>query len=149
VVDFSPESRLKKNFRDKRKTTPMEVLYASIPADFLNHEMFEQLIELERDDPGFLKDIIATFISQATSSFQSLEIQYSQRNLEEISRIGHLLKGASAALGLSTLSLTCERIQYLGKSKNSPLDTIQKEIHLANLQFQMAKELLARTLLSL
>jgi HPt (histidine-containing phosphotransfer) domain-containing protein len=127
----------------------MDSLYASIPAEFLNHEMFEQLIELEREDPGFLKDIIATFISQATSSLESLQIQLAQRNLPEISRIGHLLKGASAVIGLSTLSSTFERIQYLGESNDSPFETVQNEIQLANLQFQMAKELLNRTLLYL
>jgi len=122
----------------------MQGLYASVPADFLNYEMFEQLLELEKDEPGFLKEIIDTYVAQAISSLCSLQNYYNLQNSVEISNIGHLLKGASAALGLSTVASTFERIQYLGKENR--FDKLKSEIQLANIQFQMAQEFLNQCL---
>lgn len=120
--------------------------YSCVPSDFLNHDMFDQLLELDRDDPGFLREIVKTYLNQATSSLKLLEDNLDSKNILEISKVGHLLKGSSAALGLSLLAGTCERIQYLGKINCSDditahlLDKLKTEIQLANLQFQMAKE---------
>lgn len=39
----------------------------------------------------------------------------SRKNLEELSSLGHFLKGSSAALGLTKVQLSCEYIQHYGK----------------------------------
>jgi osomolarity two-component system, phosphorelay intermediate protein YPD1 len=38
-----------------------------------------------------------------------------QKNLPELSSLGHFLKGSSAALGVSKVQLSCEHIQHYGQ----------------------------------
>lgn len=42
------------------------------------------------------------------------------RNLEELSKLGHFLKGSSATLGLIKLRDNCEKIQHYGSRKPDP-----------------------------
>ncbi len=74
--------------------------------------------------------------------------------MEECSRLGHLLKGSSAAIGLSSMAATCEKIQYLGKCKESNLDISEEEAILklkgqlveALEQFNLCREFFSRLL---
>ena len=70
----------------------MELLLSSLPEDFLNIEMFGQLLELDRDDPGFLVEIAKSYILQATNTLNSLETAIESEDLEECSKLGHFLK---------------------------------------------------------
>lgn len=48
-----------------------------------------------------------------------------EENLEELSKLGHFLKGSSATLGLTKIKDSCEKIQRYGKKEKedgSPLD---------------------------
>lgn len=38
--------------------------------------------------------------------------------MAELSRLGHFLKGSSAALGLRKVKATCEKIQHIGNLKD-------------------------------
>ena len=40
------------------------------------------------------------------------------KDLEELSRLGHFLKGSSATLGLNKVKDSCEKIQRYGKKEN-------------------------------
>jgi osomolarity two-component system phosphorelay intermediate protein YPD1 len=40
-----------------------------------------------------------------------------QKDLSELSSLGHFLKGSSAALGVSKVQLSCEHIQHYGQRK--------------------------------
>lgn len=58
-----------------------------------------------------------------------------EKNLEELSRLGHFLKGSSATLGLSHVKDSCEKIQRYGKQENvdgSPLK--DEKVCLANIE---------------
>jgi osomolarity two-component system phosphorelay intermediate protein YPD1 len=41
-----------------------------------------------------------------------------KKNLPELSRLGHFLKGSSAAIGLKKVKATCEKIQNIGNCKD-------------------------------
>lgn len=41
-----------------------------------------------------------------------------RKNLSELSRLGHFLKGSSAAIGLKKVKATCEKIQNYGNCKD-------------------------------
>jgi len=41
-----------------------------------------------------------------------------EENLGELSKSGHFLKGSSAAIGLTKVKDTCEKIQYCGDLKD-------------------------------
>jgi osomolarity two-component system, phosphorelay intermediate protein YPD1 len=41
-----------------------------------------------------------------------------QKNLDELYRLGHFLKGSSATVGLTKVKDSCEKIQRYGKKEN-------------------------------
>lgn len=46
----------------------------------------------------------------------------SSRSLSKLSSSGHFLKGSSAAIGLSRVQSTCEKIQHCGAKRDENLD---------------------------
>ena len=49
------------------------------------------------------------------------------KNLKDLSDLGHFLKGSSAALGLERVQATCERIQHAGKLRDETVGTVLSE----------------------
>lgn len=49
----------------------------------------------------------------------SLTINRTARDLDELSSLGHFLKGSSATLGLTKVKDSCERIQHYGAKKDT------------------------------
>ena len=45
----------------------------SLPQNFLNKEIFEQLLEIGEDDPDFLKGLIASYMDQAQSTLKNMD----------------------------------------------------------------------------
>jgi osomolarity two-component system phosphorelay intermediate protein YPD1 len=58
---------------------------------------------------------IATLLIKVLTS--SLPIS-SSKSLEELSSLGHFLKGSSATLGLTRVKDACEKIQHFGAGKD-------------------------------
>lgn len=49
---------------------------------------------------------------------ETFSLRREEKNLEELSSLGHFLKGSSATLGLVRVRDGCERIQRYGKKEN-------------------------------
>lgn len=59
------------------------------------------------------------------NSYFSFSFVREEENLDELSKLGHFLKGSSATLGLTKIKDSCEKIQRYGKKEKedgSPLD---------------------------
>ena len=56
-----------------------------------------------------------TLISFFLPHLLPLYIHSAAKNLPELSDLGHFLKGSSAALGISRVQKSCERMQHYGK----------------------------------
>ena len=66
-----------------------------------------------------------------------------EKNLEELSSLGHFLKGSSATLGLVKVRDGCEAIQRYGKNENldgSALDDDEKCLELIRDSFTVVKK---------
>lgn len=87
--------------------------------DEIDKSTFEQILEMD-DDPGqeFSKGIVYGFFEQADTTFKKMEQFLEHRDLEELSQLGHFLKGSSATLGLTKVKESCEKIQNYGKLKD-------------------------------
>lgn len=59
----------------------------------------------------------------------------SEKNLPELSSLGHFLKGSSATLGLTHVKDGCEKIQHFGagKDESGTTDEPDKEVSLKNI----------------
>jgi len=81
---------------------------------------FEQILEMddEEEERDFSKSIVYDFFDQAEATFEKMDAALQERNLLELSSLGHFLKGSSATLGLIKVRDSCEKIQNYGAKKD-------------------------------
>ncbi|KAI1846442.1 hypothetical protein JX265_005034 [Neoarthrinium moseri] len=94
--------------------------------DAIDTVTFGQILEMDDDesDREFSQSIVQGFFEQAEETFEKMDKALEEKDLEELSRLGHFLKGSSATLGLTKVKDSCEKIQRYGKKENengSPL----------------------------
>ncbi|KAB8239442.1 hypothetical protein ETB97_007957 [Aspergillus alliaceus] len=87
--------------------------------DSIDQTTFEQILEMDdEDDRDFSHGIVFGFFDQAESTFEKMEKALEKEQLDELSSLGHFLKGSSATLGLSKVKDACEKIQHYGAKKD-------------------------------
>lgn len=118
--------------------------------DDVDMAAFEQILDMdEEDDRDFSKSIVFGFLEQAETTFTKMDTALlaihpsrtmlrdltpsplsKEKNLEELSSLGHFLKGSSATLGFTKVKDECEKIQHYGHKKNETgeLDEPDEEI---------------------
>ncbi|KAK9460928.1 signal transduction histidine kinase [Lipomyces oligophaga] len=96
---------------------------ADIPT-IIDFSIFNQLLEMDDDetDREFSHSIVLNFFEQAETTFTKMDEALAHKDLKELSSLGHFLKGSSAALGLTLVKDTCEKIQHLGAGKDAAGD---------------------------
>ncbi|CEP09695.1 hypothetical protein [Parasitella parasitica] len=83
--------------------------------DILDMITFEQLLEMDdEDNHEFSLSLVENYYEQATTTFKQMDEAQEKKDLSELSRLGHFLKGSSAAIGLKEVKNTCEKIQNAG-----------------------------------
>ncbi|RLV89697.1 Phosphorelay intermediate protein YPD1 [Spathaspora sp. JA1] len=80
--------------------------------------VFSEILAMDEDEEEFSNSLIQTFYTQVEDTFQKFSSLIVERNLEELSKAGHFLKGSASALGLGTIATQCERIQNYGHKIN-------------------------------
>lgn len=87
--------------------------------ELIDESTFEQILEMDDDDDrDFSKGIVYGFFDQAHNTFDKMEAALKDKKLEELSQLGHFLKGSSATLGLTNVKDACEKIQHYGAGKD-------------------------------
>jgi len=88
--------------------------------DVIDQTTFEQILEMDDEDSDreFSRGIVFGFFDQAETTFTQMENALSNGDLDELSRLGHFLKGSSATLGLTKVKDACEKIQHFGQRKD-------------------------------
>ncbi|CAL1698240.1 unnamed protein product [Somion occarium] len=82
----------------------------------IDEETFNQIVELDEDDThDFSHGMVTAYFTQARNTFDEMEQAYKDKNLDKLSSLGHFLKGSSAALGVTKVQASCERMQHYGK----------------------------------
>ncbi|KAI9366985.1 histidine-phosphotransfer domain, HPT domain-containing protein [Aspergillus egyptiacus] len=85
----------------------------------IDQSTFEQILEMDEEgEHDFSKGIVYGFFDQAESTFGKMEKALEEKKLEELSSLGHFLKGSSATIGLSKVKDACEKIQHYGAGKD-------------------------------
>lgn len=80
--------------------------------------VFDELIGMDEDEEGFSKTLFQTFVDQFKETIDQIKDGLASKNLDQLSSLGHYLKGSAAALGLVKISTQCERIQNYGRKNN-------------------------------
>jgi len=122
--------------------------------DDVEKSTFEQILDMdEEDDRDFSKSIVFGFLEQATTTFEKMDTAMAEKNLPELSSLGHFLKGSSATLGFTKVKDECEKIQHYGHKKNASgeedepdeakcLDMIGKSLAEAKKAYAVVNELM-------
>jgi osomolarity two-component system phosphorelay intermediate protein YPD1 len=101
--------------------------------ELIDESTFEQILEMDDDDDrDFSKGIVYGFFDQAHNTFEKMETALEGKQLEELSQLGHFLKGSSATLGLTNVKDACEKIQHYGagKDESGSIDEPDDEVSL-------------------
>lgn len=105
-------------------------------SDIIDWNTFNQILEMDEDESerDFSAGIVSNFFEQAQSTFDEMNTALSEKNLAELSSLGHFLKGSSAALGLTKIKNSCEKIQHLGsrRDETGTSEIIEDEDYLLN-----------------
>lgn len=80
--------------------------------------VFSEIVAMDEDEEGFSQSLFQTFVDQVEETFEQINSHIEEKDLEKLSAAGHFLKGSAAALGLTTISSQCERIQNYGHKIN-------------------------------
>jgi len=92
-----------------------------VPVPVIDMDTFSQILEMDDDETHeFSMSIVENYMEQAEVTFKSMDDAFAAKNLPEMSRLGHFLKGSSAALGISQVQTGCEAMQYYGQMKRGP-----------------------------
>ncbi|KAI1260788.1 histidine-phosphotransfer domain, HPT domain-containing protein [Xylariaceae sp. FL1019] len=81
---------------------------------------FSQILEMDdsEEDRDFSQSIVFGFFEQAEETFEKMDTALEEKDLEELYRLGHFLKGSSATIGMTKVKDSCEKIQRYGKKEN-------------------------------
>jgi len=97
------------------------------PNAAIDRNVFDQVLELDEDDELFSKDMVDAYSVQADKTFKDMDVALAQKNLPELSSLGHFLKGSSAALGVSKVQQSCEHIQHYGQLQEGTASLTESE----------------------
>ncbi|EFW98891.1 phosphotransmitter protein [Grosmannia clavigera kw1407] len=78
---------------------------------------FSQILELD-DSPqnrDFSNPLVYDYFTQAKETFEKMDEALRAKDLNQLSDLGHFLKGSSATLGFSTVRDHCQVIQQYGR----------------------------------
>jgi len=119
----------------------------------IDNETFGQVYAMDEDDDHeFSLEIVKEFFEQAGDTFTQMDAALAEEDLEELSNLGHYLKGSSATLGLVKVKDSCEKIQRYGKMEEldgSPqadeklcLDRIKEAIEQVKIEYKRVERTL-------
>jgi len=126
-------------------------------SEIVDHATFSQILEMDEDEVEreFSRSIVFDFFEQARSTFDKMDEALKEKDLGQLSQLGHFLKGSSATLGLTKVKDSCEKIQHFGARKdetgtqsepddNKSLRKTELSVGQAKHEFEEAEQLLKR-----
>ncbi|KAI5453212.1 Phosphorelay intermediate protein, variant 2 [Naganishia albida] len=103
------------------------------PAGIIDMEILGQVFEMDElddeDEDGegggheFSKGIVWNYFEQANTTFDEMKEALEKKDLPKLSSLGHFLKGSSAALGVSKVKDSCEKMQHYGNKRDEETGT--------------------------
>ncbi|KAK4034199.1 signal transduction histidine kinase [Parachaetomium inaequale] len=84
--------------------------------DHVEDAIFSQILEMDDspDDREFSAPLVLNFFEQASETFDKMQTALDDSNLDDLSSLGHFLKGSSATLGFNKIRDSCQVIQQYG-----------------------------------
>lgn len=90
-------------------------------SEVIDRSVFDQLLEMDEEDEEeepFSRSIVNNYFTQAQTTFDKMDAALKDKDLVQLSQLGHFLKGSSAAMGLIKVKESCEKMQHYGNKKD-------------------------------
>ncbi|KAK0504184.1 histidine phosphotransferase, partial [Armillaria luteobubalina] len=85
----------------------------------INMDTFRQILDLDEDEThDFSSSMVWAYFTQVRSTFKKMDSALQAKDLQELSSLGHFLKGSSGQIGVARVEVSCQKIQYYGKLRN-------------------------------
>lgn len=97
---------------------------SKLPLEVIDVDVFEQLLDMDEEDREFSQSLVWNYFEQAEATFSKMEEALAAESLDEMSTLGHFLKGSSAAVGVIKVRDSCEYIQHYGKCHDTDGSTV-------------------------
>jgi HPt (histidine-containing phosphotransfer) domain-containing protein len=86
-------------------------------------------------DPGQFRELIQLFLTELASGLPSMNRALAEGNTEELARLAHGLKGASASMGATSLASLCRALEETAKNRElhgaaRELKRIESEVYI-------------------
>ena len=123
---------------------PEEPPEARIPSDapttvsILDPDAIEQLRIFEQDDPGFMRDVLQTYLDNLDPSLSRIDVAAKEGDLDAVRNAAHALKGASRQVGALMLGQTLEQLEHAagGADALALIDRVAKLAESARTELQ-------------
>lgn len=104
----------------------------------------QELRELADDsgDPGEFRELIQLFLTELASGLSSMSKALAEGNTEELARLAHGLKGASASMGATSLASLCRAFEET--AKNRELHAAEQELKRIESEVYIVRETLEK-----
>ncbi|KAF9945860.1 hypothetical protein BGZ72_000913 [Mortierella alpina] len=118
VAPTEPEPADRGNETEPEPETETEA--EDLGEGIIDHTTFDQLLEMDdEEDHEFSRSLVWNYFEQAEKTFEDMEEAMKKLDFPDLSRLGHFLKGSSAALGLTKVKESCEKLQQYGNRKDA------------------------------
>jgi osomolarity two-component system phosphorelay intermediate protein YPD1 len=79
-------------------------------------------LDEDDDEREFSRQMAWAYFSQVGDTFKKMDKYLEDEDVAKLSALGHFLKGSSAALGVSKVQESCEKIQHYGLLRDEERD---------------------------
>jgi CheY-like chemotaxis protein/HPt (histidine-containing phosphotransfer) domain-containing protein len=90
-----------------------DVSASQFPPNALDTTITAQLLDLEREEPGFLCDVIDSFFRTANENLGRMRSAIAAGDLHALRAAAHMVRGSSQQLGARRFGTTCRKLELL------------------------------------
>ena len=101
----------------------------------LDHEIISGLRSILGEE---VNELFSDFLEQAQFDISRLHQLFAEKNLEELSRIAHSLKGSSGSIGIAAFANSCMKLEH--DAREGIESSIETYIHEIEADFEVAKQ---------
>ncbi len=98
------------------------------------------------EDPGQFRELIELFLKELASGLASMGKALAEGNTEELARLAHGLKGASASMGAAGLASLCRALEET--AKKGELHGAEEELKRIKSEVYIVREMLEKEISS-
>lgn len=103
---------------------------------------YPSVLERIGGDKPFLKELLNLYFEDFSEKYERLQKAIEQKNFDQISELGHSLRGSSANLSLTFLQETSLHLEKAGKERN--VEKAKKALALLEQEFKRLKDFLSK-----